>query len=161
LLGVDHVDTREYHGHIGDIIRIDATPCSRSTGAGCQSRQGRVVGRQRPPERDNKPVGHDGRKPKPDDWSIAVTLCEHLARAEMPVRKAPQMKPARTSRWKEGNSEITVDLGKKPPWTELAAALRAILLAILHDLTDGLALPSPECRTAIRCSTRRIADSCH
>ena len=24
LLGVDHVDMREYHGHIGDIIRIDA-----------------------------------------------------------------------------------------------------------------------------------------
>src|ERR1041384_861087 len=24
LLGVDHVDMREYHGHIGDLIRIDA-----------------------------------------------------------------------------------------------------------------------------------------
>ena len=23
LLGVDHVDMREYHGHIGDLIRID------------------------------------------------------------------------------------------------------------------------------------------
>ena len=23
LLGIDSVDTREYHGHIGDVIRID------------------------------------------------------------------------------------------------------------------------------------------
>ena len=105
LLGVDHVDMREYHGHIGDLIRIDAFSLFKldKVLAAIRAEKAGVIERglaRLDPTANQCLYTATAENPEKDDWSIAVTA----VRAPKPVRTRfrcgpqPSERPGRPER---------------------------------------------------------------
>jgi hypothetical protein len=78
LLGVDHVDMREYHGHTGDVIRIDAFSLFKldKVLVAIRAEKSGVIerGLARPDPTTNQWLyTATAENAEKDDWSIAVT----------------------------------------------------------------------------------------
>ena len=81
LLGVDSVDTREYHGHVGDLIRIDPYTLfkvGKVLVAISADKAGLIEHGQATPATgtDRWLYTATSENPEPEDWSIAVTAVE-------------------------------------------------------------------------------------
>ena len=78
LLGVDSIDTQEYHGHVGDIIRIEpftTFKVDKVLVAICAEKAGLIehgLATHRPRTHE-WPYTATAENPEKEDWSVAVT----------------------------------------------------------------------------------------
>ena len=78
LLGVDSIDTQEYHGHVGDIIRIEpftTFKVDKVLVAICAEKAGLIEHglATRQPRTHQWLYAATAENPEKDDWSVAVT----------------------------------------------------------------------------------------